>query len=104
MKVKISYTTSMEDIPYECNRLLYDKVNDGLSFNEHYNKIKNNLSDNNIDPILILGQIHQLRLVLSSYDTTLNDIYSILSSWSQHRLQNFEKHDIVQNEQQERDE
>jgi len=104
MKVKISYTTNMEDIPYECNRLLNDKVNDALSFNEYYNKIKKNLSDSNVDPILILEQIHQLRLVLSSYDTTLNDIYAILSSWSQHRLQNFEQRDIVDNEQQERDE
>ena len=94
----------MEDIPYECSRLLIHKVNDGLNFSEHYNKIKKNLCDNNVDPILILEQIHQLRLVLSSYDTTLNDIYSILSSWSQHRLQNHDGRDIVDNEQQEVDE
>ena len=95
MKVKVSYTTNIEEVPYECWRLLDYKIHNGVSFTENLKNLYQSLDDTNTDPAKILKDIHQIRLVLSDYDQCLSDIDAILTGLANIRLQSDNKHDIV---------
>ena len=95
MKVKVSYTTNIEEVPYECWRLLDYKIHNGVSFTENLKNLYQSLDDTNTDPAKILKDIHQIRLVLSDYDQCLSDIDAILTGLVNIRLQPDNKHDIV---------
>lgn len=86
MKVKITYTTNFNDVPYECWRLLDHKIHDGFKANEQLSLLYK-LLDTNEDINLTLETIEQLRLILADYDQTLSEIYNILCGWKEIHLQ-----------------
>jgi len=100
MRVKVSYTTDLDQVPYECWRLLDYKVHNGFEFTEKLKNLYQSL-DNNADPVSILNDIHEMRMILSSYDQCLADIDTILTGFANVRLQNHTERDNLHNEQSE---
>ena len=106
MKVKVSYTTNLETIPYECWRLLDYKIHDAFQFKEPLLKLNNDLLQfDNQEPTSIevqeaLENIHKMRSVLSDYDQCLSDINKILSDWHEFRLHNDQQHVTLDSSQQ----
>lgn len=100
MRVKVSYTTDLDQVPYECWRLLDHKVHNGFEFTERLKNLHQNL-DNNADPVSILNDIHEMRMILSNYDQCLADIDTILTGFANVRLQNHTERDKLHNEQSE---
>jgi hypothetical protein len=100
MNVKISYTTEFDNIPYECWRMLDYKVHDGFEFKDKLIELYKDLDDN-VSPIDTFDRIHNLRTILSRYDKCLEDINNILLGWTQMKLQQTQKNDIVKEQEQE---
>ena len=90
MKVKISYTTELENIPYECWRLMDYKIHNGFEFFEPLQQVESLLAshqnEDNLDVSSILEKIHKMRIVLSKYDQCLSDVNTILSDWAEYQL------------------
>lgn len=102
MNVKISYTTKLEDVPYDCWRLLDYKIHDALEFLEPLNELNKMLAKSNeLNSLEALNKIHNLRLILSSYDQCLDDVQTILNGWTKFHLQQNEQHAILQESEQE---
>ena len=102
MNVKVSYTTDLDDVPYECWRLLDHKVHDGFEFKEQLIELYKDLDDN-VHPIDTFDKIHNIRMILSKYDKCLDDINNILMGWTQVRLQQTHNDDIVDKQTTEQD-
>lgn len=102
MRVKVSYTTDLDQVPYECWRLLDHKIHDGFEFKENLIELYNHLDDN-IHPIDTFNKIHNLRMILSNYDRCLEDINNILVGWTQMRLQQNQQRDTVDTQTTEQD-
>ena len=98
MKVKISYTTDFEEVPKECLHLLRRKINDGYTSINQLTIVDQVLSADPFDPFDALDQIHKLRLILANYDQCLADIDTILTGFSNVRLQNHQQQNIMYNE------
>lgn len=87
MRVKISYTTELDNIPEECWRLLDGKIHDGFELKEQIEDIYESLGAGEfIDAMVVLERIHKLRLVLSNYDQSLDDVATIMTGWADVRL------------------
>jgi hypothetical protein len=82
MKVKFTYTTDFDKVPYDCWRLLDDKIHDGCELKDQLLYLYQ-LLDENKEPNLTLREIEKSRLILASYDQTLSDIYNILQGWTE---------------------
>jgi precorrin isomerase len=98
MKVKISYTTDFEEVPKECWRLLDKKISDGYKSADQLAIVDKALSTEPFDSFDTLNQIHKLRLILANYDQCLADIDTILTGFSNVRLQNHQQQNIMYNE------
>jgi hypothetical protein len=106
MKVKITYTTELENVPQECLRLLNYKINDGFKLAELLKQINNILlsyesNNQTLDSFGALDRINKIRSILADYDACLNDVSNILSGWSEYQLQNLSNSDNVDKQQQE---
>jgi hypothetical protein len=98
MKVKITYTTDFEEVPNECWRLLNNKIQDGYAIKNQLTPVYDGLNAEHFDPLYTLNQIHRLRLILADYDQCLADIDTILTGFSNVRLQNHQQQNIMYNE------
>jgi hypothetical protein len=90
MKVKISYTTELDNVPYECHRLLSYKFDEVTEIDDSLESIYKDLKVEN-GALLSLDKIHKLRLLLADYDETLADVQTILQGWANIRLQSHQK-------------
>ena len=80
MKVQISYTVDLKDIPQEVVELL-GSVEAGEIYNLISEIVENVQKHNNI--VKSLEQIDFLRQILMKVDTRLNDCYNILVGYQQ---------------------
>jgi hypothetical protein len=106
MKVKVTYTTDIKDIPYECWRLIDYKINSASQLIELLSELETQLASYNQEQDLFsseetLDKIHKIRLILADYDQCLSDINTILSDWTEFRLQNKHQHVTLGTEQRE---
>lgn len=103
MKVKISYTTEYNDVPEECFRIIDSKIHDGFKFRDCLKDIVSELLDqtDSFDVVCTLQKIHKLRIILSEYDETMQDIQTILNGWSEIQLRAQKNDATLQSEQQE---
>ena len=90
MKVKISYTTELDNVPYECHRLLSYKFDEVTGIDDSLESIYKDLKVED-GALLSLDKIHKLRLLLADYDETLADVQTILQGWANIRLQSHQK-------------
>lgn len=90
MKVKISYTTELDNVPYECHKLLSYRFNGATKLNDSLESIYKDLKVED-GALLSLDKIHKLRLLLADYDETLADVQTILQGWANIRLQSQQK-------------
>jgi len=101
MKVKISYTTNFDDVPNECRNLIKNKIGNAHEVTNYITEILNHIDTT--DAIKAVDQIHQLRLVLSTYDQCLSDVTTILNGWLNVKLQNNQERDNVYEQQPEQE-
>jgi len=97
MKVKISYTTDFDDVPNECRNLIKNKIGNAHEVTNYITEILNHIDTT--DAIKAVEQIHQLRLVLSTYDQCLSDVTTILNGWLNVKLQNNQERDNIYGQQ-----
>lgn len=90
MKVKISYTTELDSVPYECRKLLSYRFNEVTKLNDSLESIYKDLKVED-GALLSLDKVHKLRLLLADYDETLADVQTILQGWANIRLQSHQK-------------
>lgn len=101
MKVKFTYTTNLDNVPYDCWRLLDYKISSGEELKNQLLELYKDLDESSISSSTF-KKIHKLRLTLASYDQCLDDINNILSGWTQVQLQQQNK-DVIVDKQTEND-
>lgn len=108
MRVKVSYTTDLENIPYECWRLIDYKIHDASELGRTLKELdklllSHNKGDTNFNFAKAKQQIEKARSILSDYDQCISDINTILSDWSDFCLQP-EQQQVTLDKQQKQDE
>lgn len=81
MKVKISYTVNLDDVPDEVLKML--DLDYLFVLNEEYTELIKDLSDNNIEKVLL--HIDDFRIKLANLDIKLGDAQSILDGYMKAR-------------------
>jgi|688.fasta_scaffold301474_3 hypothetical protein len=83
MKVKLSYTVDLDDVPNEVNTILNLKTN--LKYDDMMNNVYESLSQKNY--LVAIDNIDLVRKKLSAIDMVLNDCQSILSGYTKALVQ-----------------
>jgi hypothetical protein len=83
MKVKLSYTVDLDDVPNEVNTILNLKTN--LKYDDMMNSVYESLSQKNY--LVAIDNIDLVRKKLSAIDMVLNDCQSILTGYTKALVQ-----------------
>jgi hypothetical protein len=83
MKVKLSYTVDLDDVPNEVNTILNLKTN--LKYDDMMNNVYESLSQKNY--LVAIDNIDLVRKKLSAIDMVLNDCQSILTGYTKALVQ-----------------
>jgi hypothetical protein len=83
MKVKLSYTVDLDDVPNEVSTILNLKTN--LKYDDMMNSVYESLSQKNY--LVTIDNIDLVRKKLSAIDMVLNDCHSILTGYTKALVQ-----------------
>ena len=81
MRVRISYSVDLEDVPLECARMLHDSIEHIEEVKEEISSLISQLDDNKAQAWLVKDKIKRCREKLAKFDATLADNDLILEGY-----------------------
>ena len=81
MRVRISYSVDLKDVPLECARMLYDAVEQMKEAGEEIDDVVKLLDDDKAHAWIIKDRIKKCREKLAKLDATLADNDMILEGY-----------------------
>ena len=81
MRVRISYTVDLDDVPAECARMLHDSMEHIAEVEEEINSLIKQLDDDKAQAWLVKDKITRCREKLSKLDAVLADNDLILEGY-----------------------
>ena len=81
MRVKISYSVDLDDVPAECARMLHDSLEHIEEIKEKIASIANEIDDDKVQAWLIKDKIERCRNKLAKLDSILADNDMILEGY-----------------------
>ena len=81
MRVRISYTVDLQDVPGECARMLHDSMEHIEEVREEISELIKQLDDDKAQAWLVKDKITRCREKLAKLDVTLSDNDLILSGY-----------------------
>ena len=81
MRVRISYSVDIEDVPTECARMLHDSIEQIEEIKEEISDLVRQLDDNKAQAWLVKTNIESCRKKLAKLDSVLADNDMILEGY-----------------------
>jgi len=81
MRVRISYSVDLEDVPLECARMLHDSLEHVAEVEEEINSLVRQLDDDKAQLWLCKDKINRCREKLAKLDAILEDNNMILEGY-----------------------
>ena len=81
MRVRISYSVDLDDVPAECARMLHDSLEHIEEIKEKIASIANEIDDDKVQAWLIKDKIERCRNKLAKLDSILADNDMILEGY-----------------------
>ena len=81
MRVRISYSVDLDDVPAECARMLHDSLEHIEEIKEKVASIANEIDDDKVQAWLIKDKIERCRNKLAKLDSILADNDMILEGY-----------------------
>ena len=81
MRVRISYSVDLDDVPAECARMLHDSLEHIEEIKEKIASIANEIDDDKVQAWLIKDKIERCRKILAKFDSILGDNHAILEGY-----------------------
>ena len=81
MKVKISYTVELEEVPLQVHNFLVEEKVQAVARN--HDLLLTLVKDNHIEQAI--NEIHEIRIALAKYDQKLDDAQAILDGYMRAR-------------------
>ena len=81
MRVRISYTVDLDDVPAECARMLHDSMEHIEEVREEISELIKQLDDNKAQDWLVKDKINRCREKLAKLDAILSDNDMILTGY-----------------------
>ena len=81
MRVRISYSVELEDVPLECARMLHDSMEKIESIREEISDLIKQLDDGKAQAWIVKDRLHNCRKNLAKFDAILADNDLILEGY-----------------------
>ena len=81
MRVRISYSVDLEDVPLECARMLHDSLEYIEEIKENISSLVSQLDDDKAQDWLVKDKIERCRKILAKFDSILGDNHAILEGY-----------------------
>ena len=81
MRVRISYSVDLDDVPSECARMLHDSMEYIAEVEEEINSLVKQLDDDKAQAWLVKDKIERCRKKLAKLDAVLEDNDMILEGY-----------------------
>ena len=81
MRVRISYSVDLQEVPRECARMLNDSIEQIEEVREDINDLVKQLDDNKAQAWLVKDKINRCRQRLAKFDSILADNDMILEGY-----------------------
>jgi len=81
MRVRISYSVDLEDVPSECARMLHDSMENIEEVREEISELIKQLDDDKAQAWLVKDKIERCRKKLAKLDSVLIDNSAILEGY-----------------------
>ena len=81
MRVRISYSVDLEDVPKECARMLQESLEHVIEIHREIESLVDSMESTEDDPLSIKKRITDCRQRLAKLDMTLSDNDAILEGY-----------------------